>query len=68
MKTYGIMDLFFIFISEAVYIYIYVCVCVCVCARGRDASVGIRMGYGLDDQGSIPGRDKRLFTTSQRTE
>jgi hypothetical protein len=26
--------------------------------RSRDSSVGIAMGYGLDDPGSIPGRGK----------
>jgi hypothetical protein len=30
----------------------------------RDSSVGIAMGYGLDDRGSIPGRSK-FFCTPQ---
>jgi hypothetical protein len=32
-------------------IYIYVCVCVCI-VYSRDSSVGIALGYGLDDRGS----------------
>jgi hypothetical protein len=33
--------------------------------RGRDSSDGIEMGYGLDGRGSIPGKGKRFFSTSQ---
>jgi hypothetical protein len=29
----------------------------------RDSSVGIAIGYGLDDRGSIPGRDKIFVST-----
>jgi hypothetical protein len=32
----------------------------------RDSSVGIKTGYGLDDRGSIFGRDKKTFCTPQR--
>jgi hypothetical protein len=32
----------------------------------RDSSVCVASGYGLDCQGSIPGRDKRFFSTPQR--
>jgi hypothetical protein len=36
-------------------------------AKGsRDSSVGIATGYGLDGRGSISGKDKRFFYTSQR--
>jgi hypothetical protein len=31
-----------------------------------DASVGIATGYGLDGWSSIPGRDKRFFSSPQR--
>jgi hypothetical protein len=34
--------------------------------RSRGSSVGIAMGYGLDDRDSIPGRGKKLFSTPQR--
>jgi hypothetical protein len=34
--------------------------------RIQGSSVGVATGYRLDDQGSIPGRDKRLFSTQQR--
>jgi hypothetical protein len=34
--------------------------------RGRDRSVGITTGYGLDGRGSISGRVKRFFSTPQR--
>jgi hypothetical protein len=34
--------------------------------RGRDNSVGIETGYGLGGRGSIPGRSKILFCTTQR--
>jgi hypothetical protein len=29
----------------------------------RDRSVGIEMGYGMDDRASIPGKGKRFFST-----
>jgi hypothetical protein len=32
----------------------------------RDSSVGIETGYKMDGAGSIPGRDKRFFSTPQR--
>jgi hypothetical protein len=31
----------------------------------RDSSVGIGTGYGMDGQGSIPGRSKRYFSSPQ---
>jgi hypothetical protein len=31
------------------------------CLNGRDSSVGILTGYGLDDRGSIPDRRKRFY-------
>jgi hypothetical protein len=31
----------------------------------RDNSVGIATGYGLDGHGSIPRKNKRIFSTSQ---
>jgi hypothetical protein len=34
--------------------------------RSRDSSVGIVMGDGLDDRGSIPGRGKLYFSSPQR--
>jgi hypothetical protein len=34
--------------------------------RSRDSSVIIVTGCGLDDRGSIPGRDKKYFSTPQR--
>jgi hypothetical protein len=35
--------------------------------RSRDSSVGIAMGYGLDDPGSIPGSRKNfIFSTASR--
>jgi hypothetical protein len=33
---------------------------------GRDSSVGIATDFELDGQGSIAGRDKRLFSVPQR--
>jgi hypothetical protein len=33
--------------------------------RTSNSSVRISMAYGLDDRSSIPGRDKRLFSTPQ---
>jgi hypothetical protein len=35
---------------------------------GWDSSVGIATDYGLDSWGSIPGRDKRFFSTPQHTD
>jgi hypothetical protein len=35
-------------------------------SRCRDSSVVIERGCGLDDLGSIPGRDKNCFSTPQR--
>jgi hypothetical protein len=32
----------------------------------QDSSVSIATGYGLDGQGSIPGRGKKFFSTLQR--
>jgi hypothetical protein len=34
----------------------------------RDSSVGIGAPHGLDGQGSIPGRDKRVLSSVQRTD
>jgi hypothetical protein len=34
----------------------------------RDSSVSIRMGYGLEDRGSIPGSNKGFFYISQHPE
>jgi hypothetical protein len=33
--------------------------------KSRDSSVGIATGYGMDDQGSIPGKGKRFFSSPQ---
>jgi hypothetical protein len=61
------------------YMELRVCVCVCVCVtlsvitipghKSRDSSVGIALGYGLDDRGSrarFPAGSGNLFTTAFR--
>jgi hypothetical protein len=37
-----------------------------VLKRSRDSSVGIALGYMLDDRGSIPGRDREFFSSPPR--
>jgi hypothetical protein len=32
----------------------------------QESSVGVATGYGVDDWGSFPGRDKRFFSTASR--
>jgi hypothetical protein len=34
--------------------------------RGRDSSVSIETGYGVDSRGSIAGRSKKFLSTTQR--
>jgi hypothetical protein len=36
------------------------------CPGSRDGSVGIATSYRLDGRGSIPGRDKKLLSSTQR--
>jgi hypothetical protein len=36
--------------------------------KGRDSSVGIALGYGLDDRGSIPGGCWEFFSNPPRPE
>jgi hypothetical protein len=33
--------------------------------RSQDSSVGTATGYGLDNQGWIPGRDNKFFSSSK---
>jgi hypothetical protein len=44
----------------------YTCPCLFHFDISRETSVGIAMGYRQDGRGSIPGRDKREFSSPQR--
>jgi hypothetical protein len=42
-------------VKAQVQLYFYLTLIQDLCSTRRDSSVGIALGYGLDDRGSIPG-------------